>query len=72
MVGIIIETPDEAKSVAKNILKASIPPKKGLCSWGGETRQQKKRLILRDIKDEKVVPKSHIMEKKKVNDKFKK
>ena len=43
MVGIIIETPDKAKSVAKNILKASVPPQKGLCSWGGETRQKKKK-----------------------------
>ena len=33
MVGIITETPDTAKSVAKNTLKqTSTPPKKGLCS----------------------------------------
>ena len=29
MAGIIIETPDVAKSVAKNILKTGISPKKG-------------------------------------------
>ena len=29
MVDIIIETPDTAKAVAQNILKTSIPPKKG-------------------------------------------
>ena len=37
-------TPDTAKklkSVAKNILKTGIPPKKVLSSWEGETRQQK-------------------------------
>ena len=41
MVGIIIETPDTAKSVAtKNILKTSIPPKKGYAH--GEERQDRK------------------------------
>ena len=29
------------KSVAKNILKTGIPPKKWLSSWEGETRRQK-------------------------------
>ena len=43
MVGIIIETPDTAKSVAKNILKTSIPPKK--CYAHGEERQDSKKQI---------------------------
>ena len=43
MVGIIIETPDIAKSVAKNILKTSIPPKK--CYAHGEERQDSKKQI---------------------------
>ena len=43
MVGIIIETPDIAKSVAKNILKTSIPPKK--CYAHGEKRQDSKKQI---------------------------
>ena len=42
MVGIIIETQDTAKSVAKNIPETSIPPKKG-CAWGGETKQQQQQ-----------------------------
>ena len=29
------------KSVAKNILKTGVPPKTGLSSWEGETKQQK-------------------------------
>ena len=37
MVDIIIETPDTAKSVAQNILKTSIPPKKGYAH--GEERE---------------------------------
>ena len=41
MVGIIIETPDTAKSVVKNILKTSIPPKKS-CAYG-EKRQDCKK-----------------------------
>ena len=43
MVGIIIETPDTAKSVAKNILQTSIPPKK--CYAYGEERQDSKKQI---------------------------
>ena len=37
MVGIIIETRDTVNSFAKNILKTSIPPKKGCAHW--EERQ---------------------------------
>ena len=36
--GIIIETQDTVKSVAKHILKTSILSRRKLCSWGGETR----------------------------------
>ena len=44
MVGMIIETQDTVKLVAKNILKTSIPPIKELCSWRGETRWKKKKI----------------------------
>ena len=41
-VGIITETRDKAKSFAKNILKTSIPPKKG-CAHGEERQDSNKK-----------------------------
>ena len=43
MVGVILKTPDTAKSVAKTILKTSIPPKKS-CAHGEERQDSKKQI----------------------------
>ena len=43
MIGIITETPDTAKSVAKNILKTSIPPKM-ICAHGEERTDSERQI----------------------------